>query len=39
MAIATVDLVLANILYSFDWEIPEGVKREDIDTHGLPELI
>jgi cytochrome P450 len=39
MAVATVDLVLANLLYLFDWEMPEGVKREDIDIEGLPGLI
>ncbi|CAK8537863.1 unnamed protein product [Lathyrus sativus] len=39
MAVATVDLLLANLLYLFDWEMPEGLKREDIDFDGLPGLV
>ncbi|RDX92258.1 Cytochrome P450 83B1, partial [Mucuna pruriens] len=39
MGIITVQLVLANLLYSFDWEMPHGIKSEDIDTHMLPGLI
>ncbi|CAI8585910.1 unnamed protein product [Vicia faba] len=39
MGVATVDLLLVNLLYLFDWEMPEGVKREDIDLHGLPGLV
>ncbi|KAM3249800.1 hypothetical protein P3L10_011570 [Capsicum annuum] len=35
---ATVELVLANLLYVFDWELPCGMKREDIDTNVLPGL-
>ncbi|BAT97688.1 hypothetical protein VIGAN_09120700 [Vigna angularis var. angularis] len=38
MAFATLDVVLANLLCSFDWELPEGMKREDIDTEALPGL-
>lgn len=30
MASATVELVIANLLYHFDWELPDGMKREDI---------
>ncbi|XP_050377804.1 cytochrome P450 71A9-like [Argentina anserina] len=26
-----VELVLANLLYRFDWELPHGMKREDLD--------
>ncbi|KAK7395753.1 hypothetical protein VNO78_16320 [Psophocarpus tetragonolobus] len=36
MGIITVELVLANLLFSFDWELPQGVKREDIDILMLP---
>lgn len=32
LGVATVELVLSNLLYSFDWELPCGMKREDIDT-------
>ncbi|KAL6190466.1 hypothetical protein ACLB2K_036863 [Fragaria x ananassa] len=30
MATTTVELGLANLLYSFDWKLPEGMKEEDI---------
>jgi len=39
MGIATVELFLANLLHLFDWEMPEGVKRADIDTDVHPGLI
>ncbi|KAK7390167.1 hypothetical protein VNO78_25466 [Psophocarpus tetragonolobus] len=38
MAIASMDLILANLLNSFDWELPEGMTEEDIDTEMLPGL-
>ncbi|TKY63681.1 cytochrome P450 family 71 protein [Spatholobus suberectus] len=38
MAIASLDLILANLLNSFDWELPAGMKKEDIDTEVLPGL-
>ncbi|PHU21322.1 hypothetical protein BC332_06429 [Capsicum chinense] len=28
---ATVELILSNLLYAFDWELPIGMKIEDID--------
>ncbi|XP_004309993.1 PREDICTED: cytochrome P450 71B34-like [Fragaria vesca subsp. vesca] len=31
MATTTVELGLANLLYSFDWKLPEGMKEEDIN--------
>ncbi|KAJ9674878.1 hypothetical protein PVL29_024046 [Vitis rotundifolia] len=31
-----VELTLANLLYSFDWEMPAGMNKEDIDTHSKP---
>ncbi|XP_034697223.1 cytochrome P450 71B22-like [Vitis riparia] len=34
----TVELALANLLYSFDWEMPAGMKMEDIDTDAKPGL-
>ncbi|MED6112298.1 hypothetical protein PIB30_060406 [Stylosanthes scabra] len=38
MALVALDLLLANHLYSFDWELPEGVKIEDVDFEALPGL-
>ncbi|PHT39348.1 Cytochrome [Capsicum baccatum] len=38
LGVATVELVLSNLLYAFDWELPSGMKREDIDTNVLPGL-
>ncbi|CAJ1949722.1 unnamed protein product [Sphenostylis stenocarpa] len=38
MANASLDLTLANLLNSFDWELPPGVKKEDIDTEKLPGI-
>ncbi|XP_072991440.1 indole-2-monooxygenase-like [Typha latifolia] len=31
-ALSTVELMLANLVYSFDWELPRGVVREKMDT-------
>ena len=30
MGVATTEFTLANLLYCFDWELPEGVRREDV---------
>ncbi|QCE03839.1 cytochrome P450 [Vigna unguiculata] len=38
MAIASLDLILVNLLRSFDWELPTGVKKEDIDVEVLSGL-
>ena len=38
MGVTTVELGLANLLYSFDWKLPDGMKEEDIsmeETAGL----
>lgn len=38
MGLANVELAAANLLYSFDWEMPPGIRAQDIDTevvHGL----
>ncbi|XP_058103654.1 cytochrome P450 71A1-like [Magnolia sinica] len=34
----TVEIALANLLYSFNWELPSGVKEEDIDMSELPGI-
>lgn len=31
MGIVLTELVLANVLYTFDWEFPKGLKREDLN--------
>ncbi|PHT27137.1 Cytochrome [Capsicum baccatum] len=38
LGVATVDLVLSNLLYAFDWELPGGMKKEDVDTNTLPGI-
>ncbi|XP_057428831.1 6,7,8-trihydroxycoumarin synthase-like [Lotus japonicus] len=38
MGIATVEVIIANLLNSFDWEMPIGMIRENIDDEGLPGL-
>lgn len=38
IGIANLELALANLLYSFDWELPIGVKKEDIDTDMIPGI-
>lgn len=39
LAVATIEVALANLLYSFDWEIPHGKKEEDIDTDTSTGLV
>lgn len=38
MAVMTVELTLANLLYSFDWEMPGGMDKEDIDFDVIPGI-
>ncbi|XP_049370052.1 6,7,8-trihydroxycoumarin synthase-like [Solanum verrucosum] len=38
LGVASVELALSNLLYSFDWELPFGMKKEDIDTDVKPGL-
>ncbi|XP_051133468.1 6,7,8-trihydroxycoumarin synthase-like [Andrographis paniculata] len=38
MASSTLELVLANLVYAFDWELPEGVRPQDVDTDSLPGI-
>ncbi|XP_073124492.1 cytochrome P450 83B1-like [Henckelia pumila] len=36
--IASVELALANLLYSLDWELPKGMKEEDVDMEMSPGI-
>lgn len=38
MGIASVEVILANLLYSFEWEMPPGLKRKEIDIEVLPGI-
>ncbi|KAJ6336266.1 hypothetical protein OIU78_012792 [Salix suchowensis] len=35
IALFTVELSLANLLHKFDWEMPSGINREDIDMNDV----
>nr|GMC53514.1 cytochrome P450 83B1-like [Ipomoea batatas] len=39
LGLVVAELALANLLYAFDWELPSGMKKEDIDTEPLPGLV
>ncbi|KAL0376842.1 UNVERIFIED_CONTAM: cytochrome [Sesamum calycinum] len=41
MALGTAELnvVLANLLYSFNWELPPGMVEDDVDMDSLPGLV
>ncbi|KAK4493520.1 hypothetical protein RD792_000041 [Penstemon davidsonii] len=38
LGLVTVELALANLLYSFDWELPSGITKEDVDMEVLPGI-
>ncbi|KAF7817625.1 Cytochrome P450 83B1 [Senna tora] len=38
MGMVAVHLALANLLHSFDWDLPDGVRKENIDTQVKPGL-
>ncbi|XP_009601421.1 6,7,8-trihydroxycoumarin synthase-like isoform X1 [Nicotiana tomentosiformis] len=38
LGVATLELILSNLVYAFDWELPCDMKKEDIDTDVLPGL-
>ena len=33
-----IELALANMLYSFDWKLPAGMRKEDIDMNDAPGI-
>ncbi|KAL5780626.1 hypothetical protein ACOSQ2_011363 [Xanthoceras sorbifolium] len=38
MSISIAELALANLLYKFDWEMPPGMNRDDLDFDVLPGI-
>ncbi|XP_060181416.1 6,7,8-trihydroxycoumarin synthase-like [Lycium barbarum] len=38
LGVASTELALSNLLYAFDWELPRGMKKEDIDTNVMPGI-
>ncbi|PWA46989.1 cytochrome P450 [Artemisia annua] len=36
LGVVMVELLLANLVYLFDWELPVGMKKEDIDYEAKP---
>ncbi|CAK9136382.1 unnamed protein product [Ilex paraguariensis] len=39
LGVVNIELALANLVYSFDWELPVGIKEEDIDIDVTPGLV
>jgi cytochrome P450 len=38
LSLLTMELALANLLWRFDWELPNGTKPEDVDMNESPSL-
>ncbi|BAF21314.1 Os07g0293000 [Oryza sativa Japonica Group] len=38
MAVTSLELVVANLLYCFDWKLPKGMKEEDIDMEEIGQI-
>ncbi|CAN1127213.1 Cytochrome P450 83B1 [Linum perenne] len=38
LGLVNVELSLANLVYKFDWEMPLGMKKEDLDMEVLPGI-
>ncbi|KAM7518186.1 hypothetical protein LguiB_017148 [Lonicera macranthoides] len=34
-----VKLIYSNLLHNFDWEPPDGMKKDDIDTTHMPAMV
>ncbi|KAK4406067.1 cytochrome [Sesamum angolense] len=39
LGIAEVEVALANLLYSFDWELPTGMVEDDVDMDSSPGVV
>ncbi|XP_047326158.1 cytochrome P450 71A1-like, partial [Impatiens glandulifera] len=39
LGVVNVELALANLLYKFKWELPHGMKKEDIDSDVKPGVV
>jgi hypothetical protein len=37
LGVASLEIILANLLFSFDWELPHGLVVEDIDDEMLTQ--
>ncbi|XP_057977211.1 cytochrome P450 71A1-like [Malania oleifera] len=38
LGVLTIELALANLLYFFNWELPQGMKKEDVDMDMIPGI-
>ncbi|KAI9118454.1 hypothetical protein K1719_010786 [Acacia pycnantha] len=38
MGVITVELMLVNLVHCFDWEFPNGIEEQDIDTEVIPGI-
>ncbi|KAL8479804.1 hypothetical protein ACS0TY_026662 [Phlomoides rotata] len=39
LGLLNVELTIANLLYSFDWELPPGAHARDVDTDTVPGIV
>ncbi|KAG6482899.1 cytochrome P450 71A1-like [Zingiber officinale] len=38
-AIASLEIALANLVYQFDWELPDGMEKEEFHTREAPGIV